>query len=78
MKESGIQVGMTYQNKTGRSVRKVIAMGEQVRHYDIAGTISYTGVRYLQVNGKAPNVGKERVLPLKSFAIWAKKEVTTE
>lgn len=76
MSPNKIEVGKTYHNgNTGKrgTARKVLEMGCRVKHWNVTGTISHTGVRFLQVRG--PYSGDEFTIPLKSFAQWAKGEV---
>lgn len=74
MKPQDIEVGLTYHNgKDGPrsfSSREVIEMGLPVQHANLSGTIDNSGVKYLQLKG--PYSGQIFIIPLKSFASWAK------
>jgi hypothetical protein len=75
MKKSLIQIGKIYFGGSGgryETRRKVLEMGVRVRHQDGKNTESDTGVKFLQVKG--PYTGTENVIPLISFAQWAKGE----
>ncbi|KIL42043.1 hypothetical protein SD70_02315 [Gordoniibacillus kamchatkensis] len=71
-----IEVGKTYHNGNQGmlgTARKVLEMGVHVKHLDGKGTESDTGVRFRQEKG--PYSGRIFVIPLVSFAKWAKGEV---
>jgi hypothetical protein len=73
MKKSEIEIGKTYFSGSGgrfETRRKVLEMGVRVTHLDGKNTQSDTGVRFRQVKG--PYTGTESVIPLVSFATWAK------